>query len=411
MALVSKIKVKTRTLESIFKEANSRCNFTNQPATFMSENEDFWGVTFPINLRVRTKHGIATANVVGISMSEVLKFRLSSGLTVSGTPSHKLLKFVETSPEGHEEWTCMKDLCCGEFILTESGPLEILSIEKEPKQLVGDISVPGPHSYLFENGVYSHNSLLANQLSLNQACIGYKVTGVPLEMSIMEQISRSASTVSGASSIDIFLKKLATNERDTVWKKFTRFDRKVARAGGRYTIFKPKEDLTVQELMYALHTFNSDVIYIDYITLLKEADGEDQWRKLGQISRFGKIYAETTNKVVVMLCQVSDDGRIRYSQAVKEHSSLSWIFVANKETKERGYLNIELLKSRNQVDRPFTLAVDYQKMQVRDLGPEEMKRMSSEKEEPKNTGRKGGKSSPRPKDGDSSDYVPKDLTE
>jgi DnaB-like helicase C terminal domain len=417
VALVSSIKIKTRTLESIFKEANSRSNLSGQPATLLTEKEDFWGVTLPISLRVRTRHGMAIANAICVSMSEVLKFQLSSGLSVSGTPSHKILKFVEGSGGEPEEWVSMKDFFCGQFVLTENGPLEILSIEKEPRQLVGDICVPGPHSYILENGVYSHNSILANQLNLNQASIGYKTALVPLEMSTPEMISRSASSISGSSSIDIFLKKLATGEKDQVWKRFTRFDRKVAKAGGRYTIFKPKEDLSIEELMAALHTFNSDVIYIDYITLLKGADGEDQWRKLGQISRFGKIYAENHNKVVVMLCQVSDDGRIRYSQAVKEHSSLAWIFVANKETKERGYLNIELLKSRNQVDRPFTLAADYAKMNVRDLQPEELKKIDSDKnsDKPKNTGKKSGKkgekAGPTSKKGEASDYTPKDLTQ
>lgn len=258
----------------------------------------------------------------------------------------------------------------------------------------------------------SGKSLLANQLSINQSTIGYKTAVIPLEMSTPEMVARSASSLSGMSSIDIFLKRLATGEKDAVWKKFTRFDRKVAKANGRYTIFKPREDMSIEELMSAVHTFNSDVTYIDYITLLKGADGEDQWRKLGQIARFGKIYAENNNKVVCMLAQVNEEGRLRYSQAVKEHSSLAWTFVATKDSKERGYLNIELLKSRNQIDRPFTLAVDYAKMTVRDLQPDELQRIDADtKKQSKSSPSKTGSKKTNAKEGKSSDYAPVDLTE
>lgn len=256
----------------------------------------------------------------------------------------------------------------------------------------------------------SGKSILANQLNLNQASLGYKTTLVPLEMTAEEMLSRTASSISGHSSIDIFLKRLATGERDQVWKRVVRADKRIAAANGRYTVFKPREDLTVEELMASLHTFNSDVIYIDYITLLKDADGEDQWRKLGQIARFGKIYAENHNKVVVMLCQVSEEGRLRYSQTMKEHASLMMAFVATKETKEKGYLNIELQKSRNQVDRPFTLRIDYAKMQVRDLEPEEMQRLQGDVKS-KDAKVAAGKTAPKPKDGTAADYSPPDLTE
>ncbi len=249
-------------------------------------------------------------------------------------------------------------------------------------------------------------SVVANQLAFNQASFGYKSTLVPLEMSIDEMISRGASTASGFSSIDIFLKKLADDERDTIWRRYMKKDRAIRNAGGRMTLFKPKEDMSIEELMNALHSIKTDVIYIDYITLLKGADGDDQWRKLGQIARFGKIHAESYNKVVVMLAQINEEGKLRYSQAVKEHSSLAWTFVATKESKEKGYLNIEMLKSRNQVDRPFTLRIEYDKMRVRDLDESELQKMAGEERKD----RKSKKSS-KSRDGKADDYTPKNLTE
>ena len=83
-------------------------------------------------------------------------------------------------------------------------------------------------------------SILANQIALNQASIGYKASLVPLEMTESEMISRTMSSATGMSSIDIFLKRLATGERDSIYRKMRSLDRKIAAANGRYTIFKPQ---------------------------------------------------------------------------------------------------------------------------------------------------------------------------
>lgn len=253
-------------------------------------------------------------------------------------------------------------------------------------------------------------SILANQLNLNQSSLGYKTALSPLEMSTPEMLSRSLASLSGMNSLDIFLKRLADGEKDMIYKKMRRFDKQTAAANGRYTIFKPREDMSIEELLAALHSYHSDLIYIDYIGLLKGADGEDQWRKLGQIARYGKVYAESHNKVVVLLAQVSEDGKLRYSQAIKEHSSLAWTFVATKETKEKGYMNIELLKSRNQNPVPFTLKCDYNKMRVSDLAPEELKEIerSAQAKDKERQGR--GSKSRASESGSADDYVP-DLTE
>jgi replicative DNA helicase len=253
-------------------------------------------------------------------------------------------------------------------------------------------------------------SLTANQLALNQARLGYKVALVPLEMTESETYARTMANLSRMSSTDINLKRLATGERDAIWRKMRKLDREIATAGGRYTIYKPREDLTIEELMASIHSLASDVIYVDYISLLKGADGEDQWRKLGQIARFCKIYAENHNKVVVLLCQLSEDGRVRYSQAIKEHASLAWTWVATKDAREKGYMNVELLKARNQVMSPFTLKVDYAHMSVTDLDPSELQTITEENQRKERQTSKSPKESFTPSkkssESDESDYLP-----
>lgn len=244
-------------------------------------------------------------------------------------------------------------------------------------------------------------SILANQIAGNQAIRGYAIDLVPLEMTAVEMISRTTSSVSKMDSIDIILKRLSTNDRDLVMKRMRRFNRKVTQAGGRYGIFKPKSDMTIEEILSALHAQDNDVIIVDYISLLAGVGGDDAWQKLGEVARVCKIYAENHNKVVILLAQVSEEGKIRYSQAIKEHASVAWTFVATEESRERGWLHVDVLKSRNQVRKPFTLKIAYNTTSVSDLSPDELRQLDEEMAARKST-RKGSRKSSKPEgEGDS----------
>jgi hypothetical protein len=105
--------------------------------------------------------------------------------------------------------------------------------------------------------------------------------------------------------------------------------------------------------------------------LLKGVDGDDAWQKLGAVARYCKVYAESKNIIVVLLCQVSDDGKIRYAQAIKEHANYAWIFVSTKTTRENEILNIEQLKARNGRMFDFSLRARLDVMRITDLEPGE----------------------------------------
>lgn len=208
------------------------------------------------------------------------------------------------------------------------------------------------------------------QLAKSQASLGYKVVVVPLEMSEQETAVRLLANLGGMDSLKISLKRMAAEEQDFLWRRYRRFQKKVEAAGGRFTIFRPTSDVSIEETMAAVHSYNPDVVYIDYIGLLKGVDGggeQAQWLQLGNAARYGKVYAGNHNKVVVLAAQVSEEGKIRYSQAIREHASLGFMFVATKESREQGYLNFETIKSRNQQNINFTLKVDYSTSTIKDL--------------------------------------------
>jgi replicative DNA helicase len=210
-------------------------------------------------------------------------------------------------------------------------------------------------------------SIMATVLGKNLAERGYKVVIVPLEMSKKEMTTRLMASVTGTDFSDLWLQRLSTGDRDRVRKKFRKWLKKVKKLGGRLTIYKPEQDETIEEVYAATSAYDADVNIIDYIGLLKGVDGDDQVRALGQVARYGKINAENTGRANIMLCQLTDEGKIKYSRAITEHSSLSWTWMATAESKETGVTKIEQPKSRNSLSFPFYVRIDYAKMQIHSM--------------------------------------------
>lgn len=233
-------------------------------------------------------------------------------------------------------------------------------------------------------------STLSAQLAYNWADMGEDVVMVPLEMSEDEMLAR---TMANAASIDvrkILFRRMSEDEKTKYWKAYKRFIKKKKKAGGSFRVFKPTSDMTIEEIMASIYPLGSRVVIIDYISLLKGVDGDDAWQKLGAVARYCKIYAEAHNIIVVLLCQVSDDGVIRYARSIAEHANYAWKFVATAATRENEIINIEQLKARNGRMFDFTLRALMAFMQVRDLDVEEKEELHSKGNTSKSTHKKGG---------------------
>lgn len=240
--------------------------------------------------------------------------------------------------------------------------------------------LPRGEVVLIAGSTGSGKSQVAVQLSVNIAKSGYKALVVPLEMSVSSLMNRLLANLTGIDSRKFKLKKLAKDEKTLSWETFNKFNSRLARKGGRLEWFKPGKDITAESLMSAVHSYGSDAIIIDYVSLLDGADGDDQWRKLGAIVRFFKIYAEVNNKLVVILAQVTEEGRLKYSQAMKDHAAVMFSFRATKESREQGILKINVDKSREQDGRPFNLKIDYALSRVTDIPNDEIVKPERKKE-------------------------------
>lgn len=207
-------------------------------------------------------------------------------------------------------------------------------------------------------------STLANQLAVNISSMGYPVDILPLEMSELEMSARISATVTRFDAMKILLQRMTAAEKKLVEERMLKWRKMLHRKQSYYAIHKPKEDVTMEE---ALSMMTAPVKIIDYMGLLANTDGDDQWRKLGAATRYAKIYAEATHSLVIVLAQLDQSGLIRYSRAMAEHMNNLWAFVANKDTREAGIINIEQQKARNQRMFSFSLKIDSDMMRVYDL--------------------------------------------
>jgi len=214
-------------------------------------------------------------------------------------------------------------------------------------------------------------STLGNQMLINMSLLGYDTVIVPLEMTEEEMMARIAAERSGIDITKILRKQLTYNEKRVVKKSMKRFIMQLKKADSRYSIFAPEEDMAGEDVLMMLQPYGYHVEIIDYINLLKGVSDEDSWRQLSNVARFCKNHARITKKVIILIAQLNDEGRVKYSRGVMEHANNCLIWSYTDENRESGIIDIRQPKARNQIPFSFQLHHDFSKMQIRDLRPGE----------------------------------------
>lgn len=211
-------------------------------------------------------------------------------------------------------------------------------------------------------------SLLANHMSAVIPTKGFKVLLVPLEMTKQEMTARVIANRARVDVTSILTGKLSEEDKDKAYAKYRKWEKLIKKAGGQLSIYKPDGDMTFEEVLAATNTYDADVRIFDYISLFKGVSGDDSWQQLGAIARSAKIHAGSTNSCNVLLCQVNEDGKVRYARAISEHANNSFIWVAKKEEREKeiGRIQIEQPKARNSKSFPFDVGFEWAYMRVVD---------------------------------------------
>lgn len=195
---------------------------------------------------------------------------------------------------------------------------------------------------------------------------GYNLTYVSLEMTDREVMERLLSNATGAEYSRMRAGNWSTRERADILKQFE--DRFLNTSQGRCSIYSPKDDYTIEQILTQIQGQPNDVIFIDYLGLLKpgtyggkQATEEFQLR---QATRVAKRMAEKLGCAIVLLAQLNDEGQIMYSKGIGHHVHYWLKWMCKEEDIDRGFVTIEMGKSRNSRKKDLYCTTDFDHMRM-----------------------------------------------
>lgn len=216
-------------------------------------------------------------------------------------------------------------------------------------------------------------SVMGAMIAENMAMAGAHTCLIPLEMNAEEVTQRNLARIANIDLTDLVnIENMSKDRRKKIYQAYKAHNERIAKRGGKYSIIDPKFEATMENTLAFVKPLGFDVVIIDYIGLLSGVGGDDQWQRLSQVTAYAKRWAELNGCIVVILVQVSDDGHIRYSQAMKEHASYAWIWKKDKVALENNIIEIEQVKARQARPFNFYLHVNFNRMLMRDLTEKEL---------------------------------------
>lgn len=209
-------------------------------------------------------------------------------------------------------------------------------------------------------------STMAQQLLDNMYLDGRKVVMASFEMTFEELAIRMFARHTGVNSMDIMLSRLTKRQRQQLWDFYQGFVKQGKKKGGRLTILDSTDTaLGIRDVLGAVEPYGPEVVVIDYVTLLADAASDAQAQALSDVARYAKMWSKR-NALVILLAQLNDENKIRYSRAISEHADVWWRWTVGPNERESGLIDIDQAKARNQTPFPFSLAVDFPTLHIFD---------------------------------------------
>lgn len=226
-----------------------------------------------------------------------------------------------------------------------------------------------PSSGLFILAAYTSSlkSAMANQLVMNWYEQGYNVAKASLEMRAKQEKKRLLANMSGVPLSRITQVKMTPDDKEKLKIARIKFIDGGIQRGNRLSLLTPTEDVSLTMILDRLKPYGYKAILVDYITLLKDSDGDMQWLALSKIAREAKIYGDRNNVLIVMLAQLDEDNKIRYSRAIREHADGVWQWSVTDADREAGQFAIKQVKGRDQELITFEVQVDFTTLRITDL--------------------------------------------
>ena len=212
-------------------------------------------------------------------------------------------------------------------------------------------------------------SCMALQIAINCFWQGYSVAIVTLEMSKEQMTGRLMSNQSGVSYRDINLAQLNDMQKNRIRKSRDAMMKQTEKVGTRLDIFS-RTDTTISNISLELRAFDYDLIVIDYINLLNKDDSEqkNEAAALGEIARIAKVQAASSNAAWIILAQLNEQGIVKYSRAIKEHSDYMLTWSYGDAEKESHIIEVDQQKSRNSEAFKFNLRENFKVQRFENAG-------------------------------------------
>lgn len=213
-------------------------------------------------------------------------------------------------------------------------------------------------------------SAFAIQLALNQYSKGYTPAIWSMEMDQKEIWRRIVSNVSGIAHDHLLLGHIDKAKRKVVKEATLRFRDIGKKLKCDLLTICPEDDLTISGIIPFIQSRSVDIVYVDYISLLKPENNRlPKHEQLGEISRIAKKAAAKLNIPIVLLAQINKEDEIKYSGAIQENSGLTIQWCHDPLTEDGfGHAEVEMkiTKARNQRKFTFMMEVDFRTMRFAD---------------------------------------------
>lgn len=208
-------------------------------------------------------------------------------------------------------------------------------------------------------------SAMMGQMAMLQYMMGFNVCVISFEMTNEDLRMRMLSNISKLNHADIHIRRLIEEQKELVRNRSKEFVS--TGMGNRLTLWGTSEELDVKDISARVKPYNFDVVYIDYVGLLKEPKGDNQQKVLGDHVRDCKLTAKGNDCLMVPLVQLDDESfKIKYSKAIKANSDFIWAWEIDPKQQEAGIVQIVQQKARSASTYDFYLACDFTRMAFED---------------------------------------------
>jgi len=193
---------------------------------------------------------------------------------------------------------------------------------------------------------------------------------ITLEMQEIQETQRLMSHLTGIPLKRFSQAKLNADDKRKIRAAKASMDAHGKKHGINYTTHSPKGNLSMDDCLRLAKPFGYKVIVIDYVGLLEEDAGSDQWKSLMDAARVAKNFTRETGTLVILLAQLDDEKeKLRYSKGMKEHADVLWQWnYAKPEQRELRIIPMEVSKDRDGELMRFELAERFDIMSAFNMG-------------------------------------------